>query len=109
MPFSNSVSSGITLRHSIKGPEDGHLQIEGKLKFTRPVNGRSMYGCICDLRRIVTQGVRYWEEISTAVAGPPRCENLCAGTADEVFWGLPTMSARRRPTATSGCAKQEMF
>jgi hypothetical protein len=66
-------------------------------------------GRLPSLRLIVTQGVRYWEEISTAVAGPPRCENLCAGTADEVFWGLPTMSARRRPTATSGCAKHEMF
>jgi hypothetical protein len=46
---------------------------------------------------------------STAVAGPHRCENLCVGPADEVFWGLPTMAARGRPTATGGCAKHEMF
>ena len=66
-------------------------------------------GRLQPLRLIVIQEVRFEEEISTAVAGPRRCENLCAGIADEVFWGLPTMAARRRPTATSGCAKHEMF
>jgi len=34
------------------------------------------------------------EKISTAVAAPGRFENLCGGTADEGFCGLPTMAAQ---------------
>jgi Transposase len=44
---------------------------------------------------IVTPTVGFEEKISTAVAAPGRCENLCGGTADEVFCGLPTMTAQQ--------------
>jgi hypothetical protein len=62
---------------------------------------------VSDMGLIVSRAVRFERRDFHSRRGARRRENLCGGTADEGFCGLPTIAASRGPTATSVMAKYE--